>query len=88
MKATKLTGILVVLLACTVEGVVQTRAAFPPIGGSASQTVNIHLIALGDNGTGCGAALGFRLIPTGEPVGPIEVTYLRLGQTKTIRQSN
>src|SRR5690349_6058911 len=58
--------------------------SFPPIGGSSSQAVHIHLVALGTSATACGARLGFRLARTGEPVGPSETANLRLGETKTI----
>ena len=71
------------LLSGGVEAIGQVQP-FPPIGGSSSQTVHIHLVALGTNATACGAKLGFRLARTGEPVGPSEAAVLRLGETKTI----
>ena len=71
------------LLSGGVEAIGQVQP-FPPIGGSSSQAVHIHLVALGTNATACGAKLGFRLARTGEPVGPSETANLRLGETKTI----
>jgi hypothetical protein len=63
----------------------QTRIApFPPIGGGRHQSAHIHVIALGTADTQCRAALGFRSVKDGGGVGPVEVSFLRIGQMKSL----
>ena len=73
------------LLALNAIANAQPRVApFPPIGGSQTQAVRVHVIGLGGNGSVCRANVGFRSVPAGDALGPPESVVLRQGDSQTV----